>query len=269
VIQSVEATSLARGRHPSVTGIKAVVQRYSVFRADRAPFPVGVLRDRVAAAWRLWHTSTDRIMQPHLPDAPVDWLAAEGDPAPAPRPTLAELVERERLDSASTLDVVSADTARPPTAPFDLARHHRRAAAAGTSASHRARSPPGPIACTRRPGPHPGRSAPLPAMAVPPDSLPVDVYSMRMARVNITVPDELLGRVKAAGLNVSRVATAALAEELDRCAKLAELDAYLAELDAEFGPITAEEQAAAREWADRVLPPAGPATDTVRRSRSA
>jgi post-segregation antitoxin (ccd killing protein) len=92
---------------------------------------------------------------------------------------------------------------------------------------------------------------------------------MRMARVNITVPDELLGRVKAAGLNVSRVATAALAEELDRRAKLAELDAYLAELDAELGPVTAEEQAAAREWADRVLPAAGPATGTVRRSRSA
>ena len=79
---------------------------------------------------------------------------------------------------------------------------------------------------------------------------------MRMARVSITVPDELLGRVKAAGLNVSRVATAGLAEELDRRAKLADLDTCLAELDAEFGLITAEEQAAAREWADRVLPAA-------------
>jgi transcriptional regulator with XRE-family HTH domain len=58
--QSVEVASLARGRHPSVAGIKAVVQRYSVLRAARAPFPVWVLRDRVAAAWRLWHTSTDR-----------------------------------------------------------------------------------------------------------------------------------------------------------------------------------------------------------------
>lgn len=92
---------------------------------------------------------------------------------------------------------------------------------------------------------------------------------MRMARVNITVPDELLGQAKAAGLNVSRLAADALAEELDRRAKLAELDAYLAELDAELGPITAEEQAAARKWADRVLPAAKPATDTARRSRSA
>jgi len=116
-----------------------------------------------------------------------------------------------------------------------------------------------------RTGRHPGPASLFRQHPSPQQS----VYSMRMARVNITVPDELLGRVKAAGLNVSRVATAALAEELDRRAKLAELDAYLAELDAEFGPITTEEQAAAREWADRVLPPAGPATNTVRRSRSA
>lgn len=58
--QSVEVASLARGRHPSVAGIKAVVQRHSVLTVDRAPFPVAVLRDRCATAWRLWHTSTDR-----------------------------------------------------------------------------------------------------------------------------------------------------------------------------------------------------------------
>jgi post-segregation antitoxin (ccd killing protein) len=39
---------------------------------------------------------------------------------------------------------------------------------------------------------------------------------MRMARVNITVPDDLLGRAKVAGLNVSRLASAALAAELER-----------------------------------------------------
>jgi post-segregation antitoxin (ccd killing protein) len=81
------------------------------------------------------------------------------------------------------------------------------------------------------------------------------VYSMRMARVNITVPDELLGRARAAGLNVSRLAAAALAEELDRRAKVAELDAYLAEMDAELGPVPAEELAAAAQWADRIAPP--------------
>ena len=76
---------------------------------------------------------------------------------------------------------------------------------------------------------------------------------MRMARVNITVPDEIAAQARAAGLNVSRVASTALAEELDRRAKIAALDAYLAELDAELGPPTAKELAEAARWADRVL----------------
>src|SRR5262249_14821948 len=139
----------------------------------------------------------------------------------------------------------------------------RCAAAAGISGSYPACRPPGRLCVLVAPGAAPA------AMPVHRHPSLRDVYSIHMARVNITVPDELLSRVKAAGLNGSRVAADALAEELDRRAKLAELDAYLAELDAEFGPITAEEQAAAREWADRVLPAAGPATDTVRRSRSA
>jgi uncharacterized protein YfaA (DUF2138 family) len=75
---------------------------------------------------------------------------------------------------------------------------------------------------------------------------------MRMARVNITVPDELLAQARSAGLNVSRLAASAVAEELDRLAKIAELDAYLAELDAEFGPVSEREAAAAREWADEI-----------------
>lgn len=76
---------------------------------------------------------------------------------------------------------------------------------------------------------------------------------MRMARVNITVPDELIEQARAAGLNVSRVAGAALAEELDRRAKIAALDDYLRELDAALGPVPADEQAAARDWADRAF----------------
>ncbi len=86
---------------------------------------------------------------------------------------------------------------------------------------------------------------------------------MRMARVNITVPDELLDRAKAAGLNVSRLAASALSEELERRAKIAELDAYLADLDAEFGPIPPQESVAAREWADHVLPATSRGTDTA------
>lgn len=80
------------------------------------------------------------------------------------------------------------------------------------------------------------------------------VYIMRMARVNITLPDDLLSQARAAGLNVSRLAAAALAEELDRRAKLHELDAYLADLDSELGPVPQHELRAAREWADAVLP---------------
>ena len=66
-----------------------------------------------------------------------------------------------------------------------------------------------------------------------------------MSRVNITVPDEVIIRAKAAGLNVSRVATSALLAELDRRSKIDALDAYLAELERELGPISAEEDAAA------------------------
>jgi post-segregation antitoxin (ccd killing protein) len=71
--------------------------------------------------------------------------------------------------------------------------------------------------------------------------------------VNITVPDELLGRARRADLNVSRIASAALAEELDRLTKIAELDEYLAGLNEELGPPSEEEVAAARVWVDELL----------------
>lgn len=74
-----------------------------------------------------------------------------------------------------------------------------------------------------------------------------------MARVNITVHDALLGRARAAGLNVSQLSARALAEELDSRAKLAALDAYLAELEAERGPISADERVEAHAWADDLL----------------
>lgn len=74
---------------------------------------------------------------------------------------------------------------------------------------------------------------------------------MRMARVNITVPDDVVAAARAAGLNVSRLATAALTDELDRLAKIDALDAYLAELEAELGPPTPEEIGEAARWAER------------------
>jgi hypothetical protein len=82
---------------------------------------------------------------------------------------------------------------------------------------------------------------------------------MRMARVNITIPDELLGRARSQRLNVSAVTAAALAEELDRRAKIAELDAYLADLEGQLGPVPEEELRVARAWAaDLGAGPDGP-----------
>jgi post-segregation antitoxin (ccd killing protein) len=89
---------------------------------------------------------------------------------------------------------------------------------------------------------------------------------MRMARVNITIPDQLLKHAKAAGLNVSQLAAAALSAELNRRSKMAGLKAYLAELDAELGPISAEEAAEGEEWAERLFGPPRADVDTARRS---
>lgn len=50
----------SRGQHPSVPAIRAAIQTYTVTRPDTAPYPVPVLRDRAAAAWRAWHTATTR-----------------------------------------------------------------------------------------------------------------------------------------------------------------------------------------------------------------
>lgn len=86
-----------------------------------------------------------------------------------------------------------------------------------------------------------------------------------MARVNITVPDDLLHQARAAGLNVSRVTAAALGEELDRQAKIAALNAHLADKDAELGPLPETEAAAAKERADRIFAPvAEPGTPAKR-----
>lgn len=90
-----------------------------------------------------------------------------------------------------------------------------------------------------------------------------------MARVNITVPDDVIAQARAAGLNVSRLATTALVEELDRRNKIDDLDAYLAQLERELGPVTADEQAAAAAWADHVLTPQAPGRPGSRRRRSA
>lgn len=78
---------------------------------------------------------------------------------------------------------------------------------------------------------------------------------MRMARVNITMPDDLYREARALRLNVSELARLAVAGELRRRAKIAELDAYLAELDDELGPTSDDERSEARAWADEALGP--------------
>lgn len=79
------------------------------------------------------------------------------------------------------------------------------------------------------------------------------VYVMRMARVNVTIPDDVLERARSAGLNVSRVSASALSDELDRRSRVAALDRYLRELNAELGPVSSDEREDAREWANRGL----------------
>ena len=52
---------------------------------------------------------------------------------------------------------------------------------------------------------------------------------------------------------MSRVATIALFDELDRRARAEALDAYLVQLEAELGPIGPAEALAATTWADSFL----------------
>jgi hypothetical protein len=78
---------------------------------------------------------------------------------------------------------------------------------------------------------------------------------MRMARVKVTLPDQLLNHAEDAGLNISQLAARAISDELNRRSKMVEFDAYLAEMDAEFGPLDPKAMAEAEEWADRVLGP--------------
>jgi hypothetical protein len=76
-----------------------------------------------------------------------------------------------------------------------------------------------------------------------------------MARVNITIADQLLKHAKAAELNISRLAAAALSNELNRLSKRAALGRYLADIQMELGSIDIDEADQAKTWADRVMAP--------------
>jgi post-segregation antitoxin (ccd killing protein) len=69
-----------------------------------------------------------------------------------------------------------------------------------------------------------------------------------MARVNVSIPDDVIERARAAGLNVSRLATSALEEALEKRVKIQLVDEYLAELEAELGPIPQEDLDRADAW---------------------
>lgn len=69
-----------------------------------------------------------------------------------------------------------------------------------------------------------------------------------MARRNISLPDDLDDRARRARLNVSALAQRAVADELDRQQRMAQLDAWLDELDAANGAPSAKAMANARKW---------------------
>ncbi|GAA4399982.1 hypothetical protein GCM10023153_26890 [Ornithinibacter aureus] len=71
-----------------------------------------------------------------------------------------------------------------------------------------------------------------------------------MARVNVSIPDDVIERAREAGLNVSRLATSALEEALERQSKIAMVDDFLSALDNELGPIPADELEAANALLD-------------------
>ena len=86
----------------------------------------------------------------------------------------------------------------------------------------------------------------------PPTSARQVVYLLCMARVNVSIPDEVIERARAAKLNVSALATSALEEALERQVKIEMAKDYLAELEAELGPISESERAVAVAILDRV-----------------
>lgn len=75
------------------------------------------------------------------------------------------------------------------------------------------------------------------------------VYSVRMARVNVSIPDEVIHQARAAGLNVSAIATSALREALADQARIASLEEYLTQLDHDLGSVSEDQLARARTWA--------------------
>ena len=75
---------------------------------------------------------------------------------------------------------------------------------------------------------------------------------MRMARMQVYLPDDLYQLVKTRGLPASELLQRAVRAELRRLDLLAETDRYLADLVAEVGPPSAGERARAGAVARRL-----------------
>jgi hypothetical protein len=97
---------------------------------------------------------------------------------------------------------------------------------------------------------------------------------MRMARINVYVPDRLYQQAKRARLNVSELSQKAIRDELLRRERMKALDELLGDLAMQQGPGTTEEVAAAEAWAAEVIAtaerargrPRPPRTTKARRS---
>ncbi|MGI9016574.1 MAG: type II toxin-antitoxin system CcdA family antitoxin [Euzebya sp.] len=76
-----------------------------------------------------------------------------------------------------------------------------------------------------------------------------------MPRVNVTIPDQVIAAARERGLNVSAIAAAALAAELERQDKIDRLRADLDALDAGLGPVPREAAEAAAAWVAGMMSP--------------
>lgn len=92
---------------------------------------------------------------------------------------------------------------------------------------------------------------------------------MRMARVNVYLPDKLFKRAKHAKLSVSELSQRAIREELLRRERMQALEEFVGALEDEQGPATPDESAAAETWAAEVLAAAQQARDKPARPRRA
>jgi len=75
-----------------------------------------------------------------------------------------------------------------------------------------------------------------------------------MARRNISLPDDLDEQARRAQLNVSALTQRAVADELDRRRRMADLGAWLDELDGAHGAPSTEAVAEARTWLESATP---------------